>query len=756
MHKRAPHPWLLPGMTLCLAAGILLGRIAETWVFSAGGAACCALYTLLSHGRRRSLGLMGAALFLGCIVSWAAYHPALPEEGTYVVSGVVAQEAEVKEYGRVRTVLSDVSLDGQRIPDDAYWTYYLDEGEILPSGLLPGAHVTLTARVYHPGGQENPDGFSFFEYLLQQGIRIGVYGAEGISFSQGEFSLTGAFARLRCHLTGELVRVMGEEAGAYASAMLLGYRALIPTGDLAAFKTLGIAHILSVSGFHVGVLSAMLNVLLSRLELRRAWRLVLQGGLLAAYCLLTGGNAPVVRAALMAVLWELSRVRHRQAAATHVLCLTAAVQLLLCPPLLTSASFQLTYSAMLGLLFLQPGLYRLLRPRSMAARRLWTAFSACLAAQIGLLPAQLYWFGTLPLLSLVLNMFIMTLASGLMALYWLTLGFLWLPGVREAMGWLSARTTGLLLSGVRLLGKAEGMELWTRRTDFLFWLGWLLMAIGLFRLIRLPAVQRRRLLALGTAFMLTILLPLPQAGTVYTQFSVGEADAAILQDKGVVAVIDVGEDGETIAGYLHKRRLSIDMLFITHLHADHAGGIQALLNARIPVRQCFLPAEAFSAVIDPGMAELIAGLAASGTKLRYLSRGDVIPLPSGEITALWPDAKGIRPMQDANHTSLVLLAQLHGTKLLLASDLTGTYEHYAAVEADVLKAAHHGSASSTDASFLQAVSPQLILLSCGTEARELSLLARTGDIPVYSTNTCGAITLYIEEGGLQVKPFLTR
>lgn len=754
MNTRPKHPWLLPAMTLGLAAGILLGRSAEAWQYAAVGLALSLAYTLLGHGRRRSLGAVMTALFIGCLVSWAAYHPVLPAEGDYIVSGVVAQEIALREDGQVRTVLSDVTLDGQPVSGGAYWTYYLREGETPPEALLPGAHVTLAARVYHPGGRENPEGYSFFEALLQQGVRIGVYGAEELTFPEGGFSLAGAFARARYDLSLGLVRIMGEEAGAYATAMLLGSRDLIPAEDLAAFKRLGIAHILSVSGFHVSVLSAMLAMLLRPLQMRRSSQLGLRGSLLAGYCMLTGGHAPVIRAALTSVLWEGGRVRHRQVVAVHVLCLTAAVQLIFSPALLTSASFQLTYSAMIGLLLFLPGLKRILHPRRPWFNRLWTAFSVCLAAQLGLLPAQLYWFGTLPLLSLVLNMFIMTLTTGLMFLYWLTLGLMWLPGVSAALGWLSAQATGVLLGGVRLLGQLEGMELWTRRPDGFFLLGWILLMIGLFRLIRIPAAHRRALLLTGVTLMLTILIPLPHRAVTYIQFSVGEADAAVLRDGDTVTVIDTGEDGEALAGYLHRHRLAVDTLIITHLHSDHAGGIRALLDAEIPVARCSLPADAFLPAIDPGMQELIAELAASGTEIAYLSRGDVITLPSGSLTALWPTADGTRPMQDANHASLVLLARLYDTTLLLTGDLTGTYEGYSAVPADVLKAAHHGSASSTSEAFLTAVDPQIILLSCGDEAREQSLLARAGDIPVYSTDTLGAITLRIDETGFRVEPFL--
>lgn len=752
---RPRHAWLLPMATLALMAGILLGRSAASWQGPALGLAAGLLYTLLTQRGKRTIGTMLVVLFFGSLTSWAAFHPVIPAEGDYLVTGVVSQEVELRENMQVRTRLSDVTLNGQPWRHSAYWTYYLREDEALPAALTPGAHVTLTARAYPLSGQENPEGYNFRETQLQQGTAFGLYGADGLTIGDGSFSLAGFTAYLRHMLTGQLLSVMGKEAGAYASAMLLGDRSWLPEEDAAAFRNLGVSHILSVSGYHVGVLSAMLAFLMQPLHCSRKMRLLLRSVVLAGYCLLTGGHAPVIRAALLTFLWESAHIRRRQALPLHGLCCAAFVQLLFDPTQLTGASFQLTYSAMLGLLVIRPGLDRLVPPGRWRRSWLWRAFSASLAAQLGLLPAQLYWFSSLPLLALVTNLFIMTLTTGLMALYWVTLALLWLPGVNTALGWLADLATGLLLSGVRLLGSTDAATLWVRRPDVVFLLGWVLLVIGL---AAMPPRRFRplqcRLALIGLTMTLCILLPLPHEETTYLQFSVGEADAALLHDRDTVIVIDTGEDGHALAGYLQSRRLSVDTLILTHLHADHAGGLRALLDRGIPIRQCCLPVDALIPAIDPGLTDMLDELGAQGTSFRYLARGDMIRTPSGTLTALWPAADSTRPLQDANHRSLVLLAELRGTTMLLTGDLTSLYEGYAAPAADILKAAHHGSDSSTSPAFLAAVDPQLILLSCGQASREASLAARSGGVPLYSTETSGAITIRFDAGSFRVYPFL--
>ena len=108
-----------------------------------------------------------------------------------------------------------------------------------------------------------------------------------------------------------------------------------------------------------------------------------------------------------------------------------------------------------------------------------------------------------------------------------------------------------------------------------------------------------------------------------------------------------------------------------------------------------------------------------------------------------------------------LAIELDGFTLLNAGDLSGLYERYAAVPADVLKAAHHGSSDSTSAAFLDFVSPACVLLSTGSGNRALpgaTTLERLQerDISVLRTNECGDITLSVQNGVLTITPYIER
>ncbi len=756
-HEHDCSGWLLPMMTLGLIAGILIGRAATCWQLPAAGFAVSALLFMPQRGRGRSAALVLLAACLGCILYVRADHPAIPEEGTYTAAGFVTQEVSLREDGQVQTRLTAVSLNGQCIPGDAYWTYYLRDGETLPDALRPGAYVRMTARVYHPSGVDSPGGFDFRAYLLQRGMTCGLYGADDMAFpaEDAPFALMGKLAALRHRISVRLMELMGLENGAYAAAMLLGERLFLPEEDVAAFRDLGIAHILSVSGYHVAVLVMMLGTLLRPLHLSRRARLMVMMAALGCYAILVGGDAPIIRAVLFCLLLEVGRILHVQRPPLHILCAAMAFQLALSPLQLFSASFQLTYGAMAGLMLVQPVLVRWFDARR-GLRWLAEPLASALAAQIGILPAQLYWFGEFPLLALPANMLLLWAVNGVAGLYWVVLAALPVPGLCDGLGQLAALVTNGFLRVVRAMQNLGCASLWTKQANALTFAGWVLVLLALSVLLPKNRRGTRRILALtGAAVMLISLIPLPHHGTEYLQFSVGEADAALLHDADTVVVIDTGEEGHVLADYLHERRLSVDVLILTHLHTDHVGGLRALLDRGIPIRRCFLPVGATAACdVDAAAVLMLEELADAGTVIRGMESGHVLHLPGGTLTCLWPDPQVKLTGETANDGSLTLLAELHGTRMLLTGDLTAAYEMYAAASADILKAAHHGSSGSTSAGFLDTVAPQLILLSCGNDERRADLAERTGDIPLLDTNESGTITLTFTDGSFTACPYL--
>ena len=685
-----------------MMAGIALGFQAPT---SAMPMLCvsAALAGLLLLGRRRTraAGCLLLTFLLGAALGIRTANPTLPPEGDAQVTGVVAGEVDFREEkGQVRVILRDVTLNGERIASGAYWTFYLKADEKIPDCLTPGARICMTAEVYHPQGQRNPHGYDFRQALRQKNILIGLYGAAKEQF-----------------------------------------------------RRLGIAHILSVSGFHVGVLVALLALLMMPVKHRRL-RMALTLPMLLAYAFLTGGNAPAVRAVLLWALVCWGRIRHKRVLMPHVLCASAMIQLMFAPAQLFSASFQMTYGVMAAIC----GITAQTAPNAQKKRgwkgKILSLLSVSAAAQFGVLLPELYWFGRVPLLGIAVNVLLVAGMNVLLLLDWVTLLLTPIPWLAALPGAATRAVSEGFLHLVNALGRFAP-TLWTRQPDAWVVLGWLLVFAALlpFGKSRNRWQNRKKrlpMLAAGAALMATILLPAPFSGTEYMQLDMGDADAAVLRQEKHVLVVDAGEYGGDLASYLRAEHLPVDLLVLTHLHSDHAGGVRELLDEGIPIRRCVMPSGALEADFDEEVLPLLARMEENGTVIETVRRGDILQWAEGKLTVLFPP-EGFSA-SNANDGSMALLVEAEGVKLLLTGDLSARYGQYAAVSADVVKAAHHGSKNGTTQAFLDESAPTAVLVSTKRE-NAADYLRGITDADVYSTLESGAIIIRMADGHFTIEQF---
>ena len=745
--------WLLPPAALVLVAGVFIGRDTSVLFWPLFALFAAVVSVIFLRDRLRFLACLALSFALGVSAGALSFHPRLPAEQEYDVRAIVSDEVSEGPFGQVRVYLSDVQLDGRSFSGGAYWTFYSDQ---VPEELQPGMETLFRASLYHPRSAVNPEGYDFREALLQRGVTVCLYGDENLLFREpSSFSFSGWLASLRHSLSLSLVRTLGEETGAYASALLLGLRSLIPSKDRQAFSRLGIAHVLSVSGFHVGILIGALALLFRLLRLPSGLRILLHALLLFLYAGLCGMSQPVIRASLLLLLSLEGKLLHRPRSGLHLLSAVLIIMVLLSPVQVTSASFQMTFLAMLGLIWFSPAATYLKNLLPRIPGRLVELTVLTFGCQLGLLLPELLFFQRLPLLVFLINIPATLIFSGLISLFWLVLLLLPLPGIAGFLSVPLSSLTGLLLSGIRSLGSLPGLTLWIHTPTWLTILGVVLLFGAACFLVRFRRFLRLSLAVLGSLFLFLSLLPVSHTATEYILFSAGNADAALLWDRERVIVLDTGENDGTLSTFLRANRLTPDAVILSHLHADHAGGLVSMLDDGIPVPLLYLPEGADRQDIHPDFLTLLDRLRSEGTEIRFLARGDVLPLPSGNMSVLWPERNKVRSGQDANDYSLVTRLTLRGSVLLSAADLPGTYESYCAAPADILKAAHHGSRSSTADSFLQQVSPSLVLLSCRQDARLEDFRARVGDIPVFGTPESGAITLRFEENGFSFLPFVS-
>ena len=197
-------------------------------------------------------------------------------------------------------------------------------------------------------------------------------------------------------------------------------------------------------------------------------------------------------------------------------------------------------------------------------------------------------------------------------------------------------------------------------------------------------------------------------------FDVGQSDCVLVQTSTHAMLIDAGNIGQDdlILGYLSAAGVTrLDYLVSTHPHADHIGAMAAVILA-IDVDTLLMPDATNNTRVFERMLDAIE---ARDVSVTIPEPGQRFMLGDARITVLAPNSERYR---DLNDTSLVLRVEYGATAFLLTGDaetLSETEQLNArrTLRADVLKVGHHGSSTSTDAAYLEAVSPRYAVISCG-------------------------------------------
>ena len=753
---------------VCLAAffgvGLWLGKTTALppWIYTVGLFGSAAVLARTLRAKRSTLAAeFSAEFFLAGLYMNLLWNRPLPPEGSYTIRGVVSGDVEI-DGARLRACLRQADATdgdgGVQALGQVYWTWDLNEEEAeTAASLFDGDRVTFDGKVYRPSGRQNPHGLDFRLYLREKGMLVGVTGGDGLQ-AEKEYAvgLSGWTYRLRRALCSRMDAVFGEDA-AYPKALLLGERQYLSPETVTAFRDLGIAHILAVSGLHVGLLAGLLMGAASLLGVPLRARVAALCAFLLAYCALLDFSPPVVRASLLLTgAWVRRTVRRSEDGLT--LLAAAFLMILLARPFaLFSLSFQLTFAAVLGLILLSEPAERLLN--RLHFRRLARPFAATVSASAAVAVPVANAFHQLSLMGLLVNP-LACFAAGLILPAYVAVfaaGCVYLPagqalaaGLRFCVGWLPAamdRAASLPFATVRV----PSVSMWLAAA----------LAVCLLLCTRYVVLAPRRRLAVGAAVLAAGVLM--WQGTLcrdvrYVQLAAGQADCAVLEDGRSTVVIDAGENGGDLLRYLAAEGRRVDTLVLTHLHSDHAGGVRQLLEAKWPVDRVVLPARAMEQAIDPGMAEMLDALRDEGARIEEAVAGDEIVTERCRIRFVWPYAP--RPGQNANWYCLAALCEMDGVTLLTLSDLPGDYEMYAAAPADILKAAHHGSNSGTGRALLENVSPQAVLLTCGQGGQlpGQETLERLTAFPaaLFRTDETGAVTVRVRQGAYQIECFLRR
>ncbi|MDQ3396507.1 MAG: DNA internalization-related competence protein ComEC/Rec2 [Deinococcota bacterium] len=696
-------PWPVLA-ALYLAFGVALAGLGLPWwsslIFLLGVSA-----SLLGW---RSADTLPLLLLLTLLIPLGFWRYSLWQAQPHLLEPLMAQRLSFSGYsdGRYLTLSAvggDRSYAGARVV-------------LSPSGVVQPGRVTLEGNLAEAQGKRNPGGFDYRGYLERRGIRGQVYVREVHDFEPASITL-------REHLRQGVVANLDERAAGLMQAMTLGVRDNL--GDLRGiFAASGLAHILALSGLHVGVLMAAVGLVLRPLGRGRYPVMIL---FVLGFVFLVGATPSVVRAgamvtAVLVTLWLGSgRIEPWPA-----LGLAALLTLAWNPSWLFDLSFQLSYLAVMGILIFAEPVMKLIFGRDFSADwwdpRVLVVGSAVVSAsaQVLTLPLIAHAFGSVPLFSPLVNIVAIPLATVLVPLGFLA-GVLGLvsAGLAHVLNVATGFFAGLLIRLADLASALPALP-WGEIAPS----GYLLYGVGC---LALALTLQRRLkpwrgflivgVALGASTLLAggsnpeiIFLDVGQGDGVVIRL---EHDIDILVDGGGSVFSDFDVGARTVVPALRAlgvRRL--ELVIASHAHVDHMEGLISVLDL-MPVGLLIVGAESTGESMDREVfAELMASAERNGVPVMPVTRGESLSLGNARLDFLNPPQRRYGDV-DADSVAFVLNIDDTAKALFLGDIPTAVEADLAFPAVDILMVPHHGSKHSSSDGLIAAAQPKRAVVSYG-------------------------------------------
>lgn len=594
--------------------------------------------------------------------------------------------------------------------------------------LMAGSRAEIAVRLFAFPEQRNPHEFNYGNWLLSQ--RIQAHG-ELTQVIKSDGSGIIGWGSVQERIRKNIDQLFDEQSAPLAKALFLGYKQELDHETRQAFSRSGLSHIMAVSGLHVGFIVAPFWLIIPWLWQKRWGKWAGLAGLtmlLLFYAGLTGFSASVSRASLMAWFLTYGKLFHKVRHSINLTAIAAVILLALNPDRLFEIGFQLSFSAVFIILLLMPGAQQLIPRRY---RFGWTGGLASVVlvsvvVQAGLFPILTHYFGEFSIAGPLANALVIPLLSFLVPLGLLLSVAAPLFGPAAAVaamplslsvGWIDSVAAGF--------GNFEHSYLEVTHQSFFLYATWI---SGILML----ASESIRTLRWKMVILFLVCLNLfaaenlwdkiqPRTLTV-TVLDVGQGDAIHIETPGGQHLfIDTGRwspmsnsGDRVLIPYLeHKGISKIDAVILSHPHADHIGGLPALIE-NVAIGVIYHSEYPYDSALYHRYQEMAQRYE---IPLLNLYSGDIIDLdPSIRLFVLGPP-QGTVPHRNPNNHSVVIRMQYGNSSFLFTGDAETEQELQLAemygdfLDVNFLKAGHHGSRTSSTERFISYVQPEKAAVS---------------------------------------------
>jgi len=654
-------------------------------------------------------------------------------------------DISVTQSGRQRVSVSTTAFavgpTRQIHPSNVGVIVFLPEGNVVQLG----QRIVAAGYLLPLDGPLNPGAFDEFQFLRSRGIDYKIF-AEGVTGY--EISLTPAMhvRNFGVRLADVFDSTLPPRFAGIMQAMIIGDRSGLDNDVRDAYRDIGMFHILVVSGLHLAILAAFVERTLNFFKVGQKNRSILTILFVILFTIFTGAGVATVRAAIMSIIFISSGIFGYENDTPTSMSLAAIILLVYQPLYLFDVGFIYSFSVVSVLVFVTTPMQNTLDAAALRFERLRPFFNnwyvkkylaGTLAANLAYIPINAFFFYDFSPLSFVVNFLLMP-----SVFFVIILGFLMsIVGVFGGAGLFLANFFAFpiwfLLSIYEfVINLALHLPFATIITGRPGMLTMIICAVGIILFARFarykPAKDKpfsRKLAYLSFALIISFSAQFAFNSTrpyINTTFLyVGQGDSAVIS-RGRSAIIidgggtfgrDIGENTGvfTLMPYLNYRGITRATAILTHNDRDHAIGLMEAINAGRIERIIMA-----SANISPGDSIFDAVIYAANTAstpITYVKGGDIIQFYDAQLHILYPYED---PMfVGSNDNSLAIRFVHDGHSILFTGDIEAAAEAYLAethgnmLTSGILSAAHHGSRSSTTQVFLDAVSPQAVVISAG-------------------------------------------
>lgn len=638
------------------------------------------------------------------------------------------------------------------------------QGELNYGDLISGDGI-----IRIPTGTRNPGGFNYRQYLKSKNIHYILTldaNSVGLNDDSNNSFVFNALRDIRYNIVAMINEGFDERANVFLRGVILGEKAL-DTESNDNFQQLGIAHILAVSGLHVGYIYLLIHFISRILRIGKGAELIIIVVFLYCYCYLVGFSISVIRASLMLLILELSRFYDKKYDTLNVLTLLGTLLLLINPYTLFTPGFQLSFGCVLAITLIYPYLNNKIKFHSGILDYIKSMGILTISIQVGVLPLMIYHFNSISMLSVVANILIVPIVGLVIVGFFICIilriitGYFFVSSLIQILiaviyyisSFLSSIPyTNIILSplGVNTL---------------IYYYLFLFASLGYFYLkSKKNDSLIKGIVIVNTLGFLLIHVIIPQPLKV-TVLDVGQGDSILIETPGDKTIlIDGGGQRNYSVGdnillpiFLYKNIKKIDLVIATHSHNDHILGIIELLDD-ISIEGIMI-----NCIEDMEYEELINNAKKYNIPIFTNDQAIIKMEDSVKLQCIYP--KKSMSTIEGNNSSIVSLLKYKDISFLFTGDLEEDGERLLLQEnidinSLILKVGHHGSNTSSSKEFIERVNPQYAIISVGKNnyfghpSQEILNLLEEKAVQTYRTDINGAIeittygeTLHIREYG---------